>query len=226
MTRFPTRHEVPEFTVFASLLRMTTKYGLSDVRNQLIKDVNGAYPTKWEVYHAAEVLGEDVFGSPKPHPNAVLNLFLEQNIRTALPFAAYRASIDGFLAIMSDTPGTVLPRQTLATTINGMHLVQVFMVKLACIIAYEGNLLAACADGKCVLSAGLIPVQRRKEALRTLHDALLVKRDGGELGPLSLGDLVCDMCAKGMHAAHVIGRSMCWDRLPSMFSVAKSWDDV
>jgi hypothetical protein len=62
MPRFPARDEVPEFTVFASLLRMTMKYGFSDVRNQLIKDIKGAYPTKWEAYQAAEVLGEDVFG--------------------------------------------------------------------------------------------------------------------------------------------------------------------
>ena len=225
MTRFPARHEVPEFTVFASLLRMTTKYGLSNVRDQLIKDVKGAYPTKWEAYQAAGVLGEDVFGSPKAHPNAVLNLFLEQNVRIALPFAAYRASIGGIYAITSDTPGTVLPRHTLASTTNGMHLVRTFMVELARIIVYDGNLGEVCADGKCVLSAGLTPVEQRREARRKLHEGLLVKRDGGKLGPLSLGVIVCDICSRGIHAAHVMGRPMCWERLPAMFSVAQSWDD-
>ncbi|KAF9647781.1 hypothetical protein BDM02DRAFT_3097588, partial [Thelephora ganbajun] len=39
---------VPEFTVFASLLRMTTKYDFFGVRDQLIKDLRSAYPTKWE----------------------------------------------------------------------------------------------------------------------------------------------------------------------------------
>ena len=75
MSRFPARYEVPKFSLFAPLLRMTTKYGFSRVRDQLVQDLKGAYPTKWEAYQAAEVLGEDVFGSPKPHPNAVLNLW-------------------------------------------------------------------------------------------------------------------------------------------------------
>jgi len=95
MTRFPARHKVPEFTTFASLLRMTTKYGFSDVREGLVEDLKRAYPTKREDPRTEKVLGEDIFGSPKPHPNAVLNLFLEQNIKFALPLATYRAALGG-----------------------------------------------------------------------------------------------------------------------------------
>ena len=89
MIRFPARKRVPEFLVSVSLLRMTTKYDFSDVREQLVGGFSGAYPTKWEVFEAAGILGEDVFGSPTPHPNAVLNLFLEQSIKSVSPFAAY-----------------------------------------------------------------------------------------------------------------------------------------
>ena len=88
---------------------MVTKYGFSDVREQLVDDLKNAYPTKWEDFQTAKVLGEDVFGSPKPHPNAVLNLFLEQKIKLALPFTTYRASIGGFSALVSDEPSAVLP---------------------------------------------------------------------------------------------------------------------
>jgi len=56
---------------------MTAKYGYSNVRDQLFKDLKGAYPTKREAYQVAEVLSEGIFESPKPHPDAVLNLFLE-----------------------------------------------------------------------------------------------------------------------------------------------------
>ena len=96
---------------------MTTKYGFSDIRDQFVKDLKGAYPTRWEDFEAAKVLGEDVFGSPEPHPNAVLNLFEAHNVRFTIPFAAYRASIGGFSALMNDKPGTILPRRTPATTI-------------------------------------------------------------------------------------------------------------
>ena len=99
---------------------MTTKYGFSDVREGLVEDFKGAYPTKWEDFKKAEVLGEDVFGSPKPHPNAVLNLFLEQGIKFALPFSAYRAGLGGPSSLTSDGPGMVLPRLILTSIIEGM----------------------------------------------------------------------------------------------------------
>lgn len=92
-----------------------TKYGFSGVRYQLLEGIKGVYPTKWKVFRIVNVLGEDVSGSPKPHPNAVLNLFEAQNVRFAIPFAAYRAPAGGFSSLMSDKPGTVLPRRTLAT---------------------------------------------------------------------------------------------------------------
>jgi hypothetical protein len=199
------------------------KYGFSDVRNQLIKDIKGAYPTKWEAYQAAEVLGEDVFGTPKPHPNAVLNLFDEQNIRFALPFATYRASIGGFPALMSDTPGTILPRRILATTTYGMHLVGTFMGEGARVIAYERSM---CVYGRCVLSVSAKHVKERMEALGKLHAMFLVKRDGGGLGPLTLEHSVCATCTKTMQASHAAWRSKCWEQLPSMFSVAQSWGEV
>jgi hypothetical protein len=223
MFSFPARDEVPEFTAFASLLRMTMKYGFSDVRNQLIKDIKGAYPTKWEAYQAAEVLGEDVFGTPKPHPNAVLNLFEEQNIRFALPFAAYRASIGGFPALMSDTPGTILPRHILATTTNAMHWVGACMGEGARVIAYKRNV---CVYGGCVLSVSAKHVKERMEALGKLHAMFLFKRDGGGLGPLALEHSVCATCTKTIQASDAAWRSKCWEQLPSMFSVAQDWGEV
>ena len=82
-------NEVPEFENFASLLQMTTKYGFSGIRKAFVEDLKGAYPTKWKGVETAPALGENIFGSPKPHPDAVLNLLSEQGIKFALPFAAY-----------------------------------------------------------------------------------------------------------------------------------------
>ena len=117
--------------MFASLLRMTTKYGFSDVREQLVESIKGAYPTKWEDPRTGNFLGEAVFGSPKPHPNAVLNLFAEQRIKFALPFAAYRAALGGFSSLTSDKPGTVLPPLALASTIYGMEVIRGGLANLA-----------------------------------------------------------------------------------------------
>lgn len=226
MARFPARHEVPKFSVFASLLRMTTKYGFSDVRDQLVKDLKGAYPTKWEAYQVAEVLGEDVFGSPKPHPNAVLNLFMAQNIRFAIPFAAYRASLGGISALMSDKPCTILPRLTLASTLYGMERTRGSMVQAAYTITHKERLLSICPNTACVLNVGTKPMELRMEALTKLHNVMVSEREGGLLSTPSFRGLVCAKCAKEIEGSHAARRRTCWELLPTTFSVAKSWDEL
>ena len=226
MTRFPARHEVPKFSVFASLLRMTTKYGFPHVRDQLVKDLRGAYPKKWEAYQAAEVLGEDVFGLPKPHPNVVLNLFTAQNVKFAIPFAAYRASLGGFSALVSDKPGMVLPRHTLASTIHGRGEIRRVMTRVAHMIVYKEYLLPACSDKGCVLNVGTMSREQRIEAPTKLHDALIGERKGGVLSPPPLEGLTCAKCTKKIETSHTASRRACRELLPATFSVAKYWDDV
>jgi len=212
--------------MFASLLRMATKYGFSDVREALVEDLKGAYPTKLEDFRAARVLGEDVFGSPKPHPNAVLNLFVAQNVRFAIPFASYRASLGGFLALMSDEPGTVLPRHTLACTVHGMGLTQRMRPVTAYTIGYVTNLLV-CTERGCLLDVGAInDGEQRAEVMMKISDVMLGEREGGLLSIPSLEHLTCAKCAKALLAPYTTHSITCWDILPAVFGVAKSWDEV
>ena len=212
--------------MFASLLRMTAKYGFSDVRDQLVKDLNGAYPAKWEGYLAAEVLGEGVFGSPTPHPNAVLNLFVAQNIRSAIPFAAYRASLGGFPSLMSDEPDTMLPRRVLAATTYSRGEIRQQMARAAHTIVYERYLLWVCPDRGCVLNVGVKPMDKRMEALTKLHEAMAGEREGGVLSSPPWGDLLCVECVKDIEGSHAVWSKACWKLLPAAFSVAKVWDEV
>ena len=225
MTRFPARHKVPEFGLFASLLRMTTKYGFSDVRDQLVDDLKGAYPTKWEDYRGAKVLGENVFGAPLPHPNAVLNLFEAQNIRFAMPFAAYRASLGGFGGLMSDKPGTVLSRRSLASTIQGMHTLSAVVTSVARIIAY-GRCLRVCPDKGCTLNVGVNPIEKRIEALGKVHVAMVDEREGELLDPPSLKHLLCAPCANYVEACHTKSGPILWRDLPLWFNVSRGWDGL
>ena len=224
MIRFPARHEVPEFGVFASLLRMTTKYGFSDVRNQLIKDLKGAYPTKWKDFEAAGVLGEDVFGLPKPHPNAVLNLFMVQNVKFAIPFASYRASLGDFPDLVNDNPGTALPRPTLASIVHGKGEILRVMIKAAYTIANMDYIHRVCPDRACGLNVCINPIERRMEALTKLRDAMIA--GWGVLAAPSLGDIVCAKCREDIEVFHAIWREYCWGLIPVKFSVAKCWDEV
>ena len=53
---------------------MMTKYSFSDARKILVEDLEDPYPTKWEDFETARGLDEDVFGSPRPHPNTTAAL--------------------------------------------------------------------------------------------------------------------------------------------------------
>ena len=204
---------------------MATKYGFSDVREQLIDDLKGAYPTKWEDFESARVLGEDIFGSPKPHPNAVLNLFLEQGITFASPFAAYRASLGGFPGLVSDKPGTVLPHLTLASIIHGNGEIRRLMTIVAHNIVYLMD-LGVCAKGACVLNVGMNPTERRIAALKKLFNVLIYENEVETLSSPSLGTLICVDCAKRLLTIHSGSRKKyVWTKLPSLLGW-ESWEGV
>ena len=216
------RNKVREFTVFASLLRMTTKYGFSDIREALIEDLKGAYPTKWEDFEdgfeAANVLGEEIFGLPKPHPNAVLKLFLEQRIKFALPFAAYRAGLGGPSALASEGPSTVLPRLTITSIIHGMGGMRRAMTS----IAYTWE-LGACSERACLLNVGVNPTERRVETLK-ISDAMVRANEGDMLSSLSLGNPLCMDCAGRLEDIHRDCRKkLVWAKLPSLLGW-ESWE--
>ena len=221
-TRFPARNKVPEFTVFASLLRMTTKYGLSDVRDQLTEYLKEAYPTRWEDFVGAKSLGEDIFGSPKPHPNAVLKLLEAENVRFAIPFAAYRASVGGFQPLMSDRPGADLPRRTLAGIVQGTYTLSTSASNFARMVAYGGS-LSVCPDIACTLNVDIHFGEKRVEALEKVYSAMIEKRDGGLLNPPSLEHL-CAKCAKHVEASHAKWGSLFWENLPPVFNISRCWD--
>jgi hypothetical protein len=225
MARFPAWPKVPEFTVFASLLRMTTKYGFSDVRDQLVHGIKGAYPTKWEGFETGIALGEEIFGSPKPHPNAVLNLFAEQGVKFALPFAAYRAAMGGFSSLICDEPGAVLSRLTIASVVNGMERMRDELAEFA-YWAICNMITQGCRDTACAMNVGVDPPERREEGLKKIYGVMVKDRKSDGLSSLSLGNIVCAGCAKTPEIAHQRWCKIIWNKLPRMFGVGKSWEEL
>ena len=100
LCRFPERNKVPDFATFSSLLRVTTKYEIPAIRSQLLEVVRDAYPEAFEGLTPSKSLGESVFSGPTPHPNAVLNLFAQQKLASALPMAYYMATRRGLDSLM------------------------------------------------------------------------------------------------------------------------------
>jgi len=222
MTRFPARNKVPELTVFASLLRMTTKYGFSDIREALVEDLKGAYPTKWEDFETAKVLGENVFGSPKPHPKAVLNLFLEQRIKFALPFAAYRAGLGGPTTHAVGKPGPVIPRPTLVYIIHGMGRIRAMLIFIVQRVAYTWD-LGACPKSACILNVCKRSAKRKIEALDMISEVL--QDNGGDmLSSLQLSDSFCADCAEQLkYINRECREKVVWAELPCLLGW-KGWE--
>ena len=146
---------------------------------------------------------------------------MELKVGFAIPFAAYRASLGGFSALMSDEPGTSLPPYTLASTIHGDGKIRRVMTQAADTIAYKKTLLTVCPDKACTLNIGIKSMERRMEVLTKLHDAMICEREGGVLSAPSLGGLACAKCIKDVESSHAAWRKIGWASLPATFSVAK-----
>ena len=98
--RFPERGRVPDFTTFSSLLRISAKYEIPTVRSQVLDVARKAYPETFEGLSPSKPLGESVFSGPAPHPNEVLNLFVQQKLTSTLPMAYYMAARRGLDSLM------------------------------------------------------------------------------------------------------------------------------
>ena len=225
MARFLVRNKIPTFTTFASLLRMTTKYGFPDIREALIGELKGAYPTKWEDFETAKILGEDVFGSPKPHPNAVLNLLLEQRVKFALPFAAYRAGLGSPVDLASEKRGTTLPRLTIAYIIHGTGVMRRAMAYAMQTFLFTRN-PGVCAEETCAMGSSVTSAGQRTEALKKITEVIARKCGNDPLSPLSFGNLLCAGCARPLVSAHRTCRKrLVWEDLPTLIG-RESWESA
>ena len=156
----------------------------------------------------------------------VLNLFTEQNVRFALPFAAYRAALGGFSSLTSDKPGTVLPRPALVSTIYGMDAMRGGLVQLAHSVVCNMMGLEERRDGACVVNVGINPPERRVEALNRIYDVMVKEGKGDVLFSLPLGNIVFGNCAKPLERAYRLWCAVIWEQLPRIFGVRKSWEEI
>ena len=95
---------------------------MPDLRAQVLETLRDAYPENFEGLGPTKSLGENVFSGSKPHPNAVLNLFVQQNATSALPMAYYMVARRGLHSLMDVRPqsGAMLSGQTLKSAMCGL----------------------------------------------------------------------------------------------------------
>ena len=91
------------------------------LRDQLLETIRNAYPENFEGLDPSKTLGESVFDAPKPHPNAVLNLFVQQKVTSTLPMAYYmtRRGLDSLTDVRLPS-SAALSGRTLRSSTSGL----------------------------------------------------------------------------------------------------------
>ena len=217
---------MPDFVTFSSLLRITTKYELPAVRSQLLELVRDAYPETSEGLVHSKALGESVFSGPTPHPNEVLNLFVQQKLTSTLPMAYYMAARRGLRSLMNPRhPARArLSPETLQTAAEGLMTLREMELKETHRLISTPHLCHI--SGGCVspqmLGPGALDVERK------VIDQITGSSQSGTrvLQVFSLKDICgdefyifCKNCEEWWESGHVEMRKKAWAALPSVFGL-------
>jgi len=208
--RFPHRHETSDFTTFSSLLRMTTKYQFPRIRSQILLDLLPAYPTRLSKYEKSSRRGEAVFGTPLPHPNSVLSLFVTCDVAFALPFAYYRACVAGDPASLdTSVEDLALPPDTLKAALRGQARLKTDEVQLARKVAFRH-----CTSWQC---SGKSP-ENRVRVFNWIHPEVVTQSGILERGDFN-GPKYCSQCSQAFAQGLSKAKKDIWENLPSYFNL-------
>ena len=216
---------MPDFATFSSLLRITTKYELPTVRSQLLELVRDAYPETFEGLAPSKTLGENVFSGPAPHPNEVLNLFVQQSLTSTLPMAYYMAARRGPRSLMNTRrpARALLSPETLQTAVEGlMALREMELKEIHRLIMTPHRCLSQGCISPKTLGTGASDVERKvinkitgssQPGTKILQVFSLDEICGDEL------DGFCKSCEEWWESGHVEMRKDAWAALPSVFGL-------
>jgi len=219
---------VPDFNTFSSLLRITAKYELPTVRSQLLEVIHDAYPGTFEGLAPSKSLGEGIFSEPTPHPNAVLNLFVQQELTSALPMAYYMAARRGLDSLMDRhlPQSATLSPDILQSAIRGFITLREMELKETHRLIFGPRPSRQCSSLKCPSLKATGP--RASEAHQKVTDQITDSSQPGTkvLQVLSFADICggdyrgfCESCVGGWEAEHAEVRKKVWIALPDVFGL-------
>ena len=207
---------------------------MPNLRARLLKTVSDAYPETFEGLDPSRVLGENVFAGTKPHPNAVLNFFVQQMVTSALPMAYYMAARRGSDSL-TDTrlpPSATLSGRTLRFAIRGlialreMELMETHRIVFA---TKDNTELVGCSSPECLSRSSERTLDGENGgAHQRIFDQITGSINGGTriLQVLSATEFAggpeskfCQVCAENMQAAHADVRRKAWTALPDIFGL-------
>ena len=202
---------------------------MSNLRTQLLEIIHEAYPENFRGLDPSKALGENVFDGPKPHPNAVLNLFVQQKVTSALPMAYYMAARRGLDSLMNTRlpSGATLSGQTLRSAMRGLMALREMELKETHRVVFTTFNCVGCSSTDCLSRhpKGLSGAEIIG-ALQPTFDRITGSAVGGTriLQVLSASEFTedtdskfCQVCAEKMQAAHGEVRRKAWVVLPEVF---------
>jgi len=219
---------VPDFNTFSSLLRITAKYELPTVRSQLLEVIRDAYPEKG--FASSKPLGESVFSRPTPHPNKVLNFFVEQKLASALPMAYYMAARRGLDSLTDRrlSQSATLSPEILYSAIRGLMKLREMERDETHHLIFGPKDPHRCSAPNCISCAPTGP--GALESYQKVFDHIVGSSQlgtkilqapkfhgDGDISPISLG--ICSKCVDRLELGYADLRKRAWAMLPDVFGL-------
>lgn len=223
---------MPDFNTFSSLLRITTKYQMPAIRSQLLEVVRDAYPQTFEGLSPSKPLGESIFGGPTPHPNEVLNLFIQQKLTSALPMAYYMAARRGLDSLMDrDLPrNATLSPEILQPAIRGFITLRETELKETHHLIFGPKGSHPCSATNCPSRTPTDPaafeayrkvfdhvVGPSQSGTKVLQVPVFYEDRGGDVQCVGPG--ICGNCVGRWESEHAALRKKAWGTLPNVFGL-------
>ena len=226
---------MPDFATFSSLLRITAKYEMPAVRSQILEVIRDAYPGTFEGLEPSKPLGESVFSGQTPHPNEVLNLFVQQKRTLALPMAYYMAIRRGPNSLMDRRlpRNAILSPGILRSAITGLMMLREVELNGTHHLIFGPKGSRPCSTPSCPSRAPTSPAAL--EAYQTVFDRVagssqfgtkvlqvpeFYKVYNGEGGGVEcVGPGICRNCLERWELGHAELRKKAWAMLSDAFGI-------
>ena len=223
---------MPDFTTFSSLLRITAKYDMPAVRSQILEVVHDAYPETSEGLSPSKPLGERVFSGRTPHPNEVLNLFVQQGLASALPMAYYMATRRGLDSLIdSHLPrNATLSTEVLRSAIRGLVALHRMELNETHRLIFGPKGSHPCSTSNCPsctpIGTGALEAYQKvfnhitgssQLGTKVLQVPEFYEDCGGELRCVGTG--ICSRCVERWESGRAELRKKSWAMLPDVFGL-------
>ena len=202
------------------------------VRSQMIEFVRDAYPETFEGLGPSKPLGERVFSGRTPHPNEVLNLFVQQKLTSALPMAYYMAVRRGLNSLMDRhlPRGATLSPEILQLAIGGLMTLRDVELNETHHLVFEPKSSYPCPTSSCrsrtqtgpaVLEAHQKVFDRivgsSRSGTKVLEVPEFYNDDGSDAQRVGHG--ICSGCVGRWESGHAELRKKVWAMLPDVFGL-------